>query len=172
MPFPIKRSHWPRRGTTKEQAGFRLGFRSGLEGRNAKHLEDLGVPVLFETFKIRYAIPTSLHWYTPDFRLPNGILVETKGRWLMNDRAKMLFVKVQYPDLDIRMVFDRAKAPISPGAKTTCGEWAEKHNMRWAEKLIPAEWTREPGPALTPEEALKRGPIGFQEILEVERRRK
>ena len=142
-----------------------LGFRSGLEEANAKHLERAAHPVLFETFKIKYAIPTSWHTYTPDFRLANGIIVETKGRWLMADRAKMLFVKMQYPDLDIRMVFSRGKTPISAGAKTTCAEWATKHGFPFAEKLIPLAWLKETGPKFTPEEALTRGPIGYQELL-------
>ncbi|MCW2317106.1 hypothetical protein M2322_002660 [Rhodoblastus acidophilus] len=153
-----------------KHAGEVLGFRSGLEEANSKHLEKHGQPVLYETFKIRYAIPLSWHTYTPDFRLVNGILVETKGRWLMEDRAKMLFVKVQYPDLDIRLVFSRGKTPISTGAKTTCAEWAEKHGMKWAEKLIPLEWLREPGPKYSPEEALRRGPVGYQEIFEAQRK--
>lgn len=152
----------------KEAAGFALGFRSGLEEKNAAHLRRLQHPVLFETFKIRYIIPESVHTYTPDFRLKNGILVETKGRWLMQDRAKMLYVKLQYPELDIRLVFQRANTPISTGAKTTCADWAEKHGMKWAEKLIPISWIREPGPKCTPEEALKLGPVGYRELLALE----
>lgn len=152
--------------------GIRLGFRSGLEARNAKHLEAHGEPVLFETFKVKYALPLSWHTYTVDFRLRNGVLIETKGRWLPADRAKHLFVKAQYPDLDIRIVFDRSKALIAPTSSTTLAEWADKHGFRWAEKLIPAEWMAEAGPRVTPEEALTLGPIGYREILATERKRR
>lgn len=160
------------RHANKEATGFALGFRSGLEEKNAAHLRRLQQPVLFETFKIRYVIPQSLHTYTPDFRLPNGILIETKGRWLMTDRAKMLYVKLQYPDLDVRLVFQRANTPISTGSKTTCAEWAEKHGMQWAEKLIPLTWIKEDGPKMSPEEALKRGPVGYQELLALDVKRR
>ena len=146
----------------KAHAGLALGFRSGLEETNAAHITKvLKAPVLFETFSIRYAIPLSFHNYTPDFLLPNGIIVETKGLWKMEDRAKHLLVKVQYPELDIRIVFSRGKTPISPGAKTTCAEWATKHGFPWAEKLIPAEWAKEPGPKRKPHEVLKDGPRGY-----------
>lgn len=102
-----------------------------------------------------------MHHYTPDFLLPNGIIVETKGLWVMQDRAKHLLVKAQYPELDIRLVFSRGKTPISPGAKTTCAEWAEKHGYRWHEKLIPIEWAKEAGPARHPSVVLKAGPLGY-----------
>lgn len=149
-----------------------MGFRSGLEGNNAKHLEALRVPVLYETFAIPYVIPQKVHRYTPDFLLPNGIIVETKGIWDATDRAKHLFIKVQYPELDIRIVFTRGKAPIYPGSSTTCAEWAEKHGYKWAEKLIPTEWTREPGPERKPEAVLAEGPAGYDTILKMETRRK
>lgn len=155
---------------SKKHAGLALGFRSGLEEKNAAHLKSLGVPVLFETLKIRYIIPASWHTYTPDFVLPNGIIVETKGRWLMADRAKMLFVKMQYPALDIRLVFQRGATPISQGAKTTCAEWASKHDMMWAEKLIPEAWTKEKGPLLRPEQVLANPPRGSKELLKMGRK--
>ncbi len=80
----------------KVHAGRALGFRSGLEEKNAAHIEKvLGVPALYETIKIRYAVPMSWHYYTPDFLLPNGVIVETKGRFLPADRAKHLLVREQ-----------------------------------------------------------------------------
>ncbi|MBK3400397.1 hypothetical protein [Methylobacterium ajmalii] len=148
------------------------GYRSGLEAKNAKHLEALGEPVLFEVFKVPYVIPAAKHTYTVDFRLRNGILVETKGRWLSADRAKHLFVRLQYPDLDIRLVFDNPKSKIGPSSSTTVAEWADKHGFVWAVKTIPEEWTREKGPEVSPEEALRKGPQGFQDLLKQERKRK
>lgn len=143
----------------KAHAGQVLGFRSGLEEQNAEHIRStLKLPVLFETLKIRYAVPLSWHSYTPDFLLPNGIIVETKGLWQATDRAKHELVRAQYPELDIRLVFQRAKTPIAPGAKTTCAAWANAHGYTWAEKLIPAEWAKERGPKRHPLDVLKEGP--------------
>ena len=48
-------------------------FRSGLEERIAKQLEDLGVEYDYETEVIRYKKPERLSRYTPDFILPNKI---------------------------------------------------------------------------------------------------
>lgn len=145
----------------RAHAGKVLGFDSGLERINAEHIEKtLGLPLLYETLKIRYVVPESFHIYHPDFELPNGIIVETKGRFLSVDRAKQLLVKAQYPDLDIRYVFTRARTPIGPGAKMTVGQWADKHGYKWAEKLIPASWATEPGPKRKPRDVIAGGPVG------------
>ncbi|GJE18727.1 hypothetical protein [Methylobacterium marchantiae] len=164
--------HWAARTRSTDARGKANGYRSGLEAKNAKHLEALGAEVLFETFKVPYIIPASKHHYTVDFRLPNGVLIETKGRWMAVDRAKHLFVRSQYPDLDIRLVFDNPKTVIAPGSSTTVVQWAEKHSFLWSTKLIPEEWVREPGPALSPDEVLKAGPVGFLDFLATEKKTK
>lgn len=144
---------------TASVAGLRLGFRSGLEATNAKFLEAKGhVPIRFEELKVRYLVPQSFHTYTWDFTLRNGIIVETKGVFDAKDRAKHLLVKAQYPELDIRLVFTRSKAPIAKGSKTTLADWCEKHGFKYADKLIPEAWLKEPGPGVGPEEVIARGP--------------
>lgn len=120
----------------------RLGFRSGLEDKIAKQLEDAGIKVEYETTKIKYVQPTTYHTYTPDFVLPNGIIVETKGRFVAADRKKHLLIKQQHPDLDIRFVFQRSQNTISKGSKTTYADWADKHGFKYADKEIPEEWLR------------------------------
>jgi hypothetical protein len=122
----------------------------------------LGYEVHFETLKIPYVIPESAHNYTPDFPLLNGIIVETKGRWLAADRAKHILIRQQYPDLDIRLVFDSPNAKITPGSKTTLAAWAEKNGFKWAKKLVPREWLEEAGPERKPEEVIKAGPLGYR----------
>lgn len=157
MPNP-----WPRRGTTQRQAGIREGFKSGLEDKTATWLEAHGEPVLYETVKIPYVIPASAHRYSPDFPLRNGIIVETKGRFLTPDRVKHLLVKAQYPDLDVRFVFSSAKARIGPGSSTTLAQWCDKYGFKWAEKQIPEGWLREPGPTRKPEDVLRASPRGYE----------
>lgn len=154
--------HWAARiNRTKKSVGIAHGFRSGLEEKNAQRLEDLGQVVRFETMKIPYLVPETRHHYTADFPLANGIIVETKGRFMPQDRAKHLFIKTQYPELDIRLVFQNPRAKINPGSKTTYADWADKHGIVWAEKIIPEEWVREQGPVRKPEEVLKDGPYGY-----------
>ena len=51
-------------------------FRSGLEEEIAKQLTDLGVSYDYETLTILYKKPEQQSRYTPDFTLPNGIIIE------------------------------------------------------------------------------------------------
>lgn len=126
------------------KTGLKHGFRSGLEQKNAKHLQAHGIPVVFEQVTVEYVVPTTLRRYTPDFELPNGILVETKGKFEPQDRAKHLFIKIAHPELDIRFVFQKPNSPIAKGSKTTLAMWAEKHGFKWATGLIPLAWAKEP----------------------------
>lgn len=80
--------------------------------------------------------------YQPDFRLPNGILIEAKGLLDVWDRRKMIAVKEADPALDIRFVFQSAKRRLSRNGKTYA-EWAEQHGFPHAEGIIPLEWWRE-----------------------------
>lgn len=133
------------------------GFRSGLEGANSAFLKALGHPVLYEILRIPYVKPSSLHVYTPDFELMNGIVVETKGKFELSDRKKHLLVKAQHPHLDIRFVFTNPNARIYKGSPTTYGDWCARHGFIFAKKLIPADWLTEPGPGkvkLTPRNKL------------------
>jgi len=131
----------------KKARGVREGYRSGLEDKVAEELEALGVPFSFESLKIPYVIPATDHTYTPDFILPNGIIIETKGRFLIDDRKKHLYIQQQHPELDIRFVFSTSRAKISPGAKTTLAEWCLKNGFKYADKSIPREWIEESCPA-------------------------
>ena|SRR5690349_17417820 len=119
------------------------GFRSGLEKRNADHLDAHGIGYEYETLKIKYTVPEREATYTPDYILANGIICETKGVFDAADRQKHLLIKKQHPHLDIRLVFQRANAPLYKGSPTTYAMWADKYGFTWAEKLIPPEWAKE-----------------------------
>tara|TARA_Y100000310_G_scaffold69195_1_gene64634 strand:+ start:402 stop:662 length:261 start_codon:yes stop_codon:yes gene_type:complete len=82
--------------------------------------------------------------YTPDFTLPNGIHIEAKGLFDPADRRKAKAVRKQNPDLDIRFVFQRPKAKISKGSRTTYAKWCEQHGFMWADRMIPPAWIMEP----------------------------
>jgi len=119
-------------------------YRSGLEKINQDYLRKKGIKYGYESRKIPFIEPAKKRHYTPDFFLPNGIVIETKGRFLSKDRQKHLLVRDQHPDLEIRFVFSRAKTPIYSRSKTTLAMWCEKYGFKWAEKLIPDEWIKEP----------------------------
>tara|TARA_R110000772_G_scaffold34193_1_gene83073 strand:- start:95 stop:487 length:393 start_codon:yes stop_codon:yes gene_type:complete len=122
--------------------GLKYGYRSGLEDRISEQLKSLNVPFKYEEFKIQYEV-NEIRTYTPDFELPNGIIIESKGRFVAADRKKHLTVKRQYPKLDIRFVFSNSKAKINKGSKTSYAEWCQRHGYLYADKLIPERWIKE-----------------------------
>lgn len=123
------------------QSALKAGFRSGLEQDNAQHLERYKVDYEYEDYKINYV--AKARTYTPDFRLSNGIIVETKGRFIPSDRAKHLLIKEQHPELDIRFVFSNSQQRLSKASKQTYGGWCERHGFQYADRLIPVSWTKE-----------------------------
>ena len=118
------------------------GYRSGFEHKVSDQLTEQKIKFGYEDTVINYIKPETSHKYTIDFTLPNGILVETKGRWVIEDRKKHLLIKQQYPELDIRIVFQSAKTKIRKGSKTTYGDWCDKHGIIWAEKNVPESWLK------------------------------
>ena len=119
------------------------GYRSGLEESVDALLKQSGIDGQYEQHKVLYTIPISYHEYTPDFRLPNGIFVETKGRFVIEDRKKHVLIKQQHPELDIRFVFQNSKNKIRKGSPTTYADWCKKHGFLYADKTIPQEWLNE-----------------------------
>ncbi len=122
----------------------KLHGRSGLEDKTMEDLTSRGVPYRYEEVRLGYEKPASQHKYTPDFILPNGIIVETKGLFDTDDRKKHELIRKQHPALDIRFVFSRSKSPIRKGSPTTYGSWCAKLGIPFADKVIPQEWVEEP----------------------------
>lgn len=127
----------------KRKAALKHGYRSGLEDTVAEQLDMMRVKYKYEELKISYTVPESKHTYTPDFVLSNGIIVETKGRFVTADRKKHLLVKQQHPEYDIRFVFSNPRCKISKLSKTTYADWCDKYGFKYAAKMIPQEWIDE-----------------------------
>jgi len=127
-------TYWPKR------SAIARGYRSGLEEKIANQLEEMSVPFEYEGHTLRYIIPAREARYTPDFVLQNGLIVETKGRFVTADRKKHKLIKEQHPDLDLRIVFSNPNNRIGKKSKTTYGMWCEAHGIPYAAKEIPPEW--------------------------------
>lgn len=142
MVLPVTR-RTSKRGTSAPSGdiGLRLGFRSGLEVKVAADLDARGVSFTFEEDKIGYTVD---HTYTPDFKLPNGIYIETKGYFAPADRGKHLAIKKQNPSLDIRFLFQNPNTKLSSKSKTTYANWCAKHGFLYAKGTVPEEWIKEP----------------------------
>ena len=121
---------------------LRHGYRSGLEHVVLKSLQSRKCKAEYECLKIEWE-DLSYRKYTPDFLLPNGIIVETKGRFTPADRMKHLAIKKQHPKLDIRFVFSNSRSKLRKGAKTTYADWCEKHGFLYADGDVPQEWIDE-----------------------------
>jgi hypothetical protein len=119
-----------------------MRFRSGLEKRTADFLKKRKVKFQYEEVKLKWQ-DLRMRTYTPDFVLSNGIIIETKGRFISSDRTKHLFVKTQHPELDIRFVFSNPRAKLYKGAKSSYGDWCDKHGFQYARETIPVEWLKE-----------------------------
>lgn len=116
-----------------------MAFKSGFERALAAQLSVSKVEWTYED----QAIPYVLHGtYHPDFHLvASGVLIEAKGLLDRESKRKMIAVKTQHPELDIRFVFMDGNKKI-PGSKQTHGQWATKNGFVWAEREVPQEWLR------------------------------
>lgn len=120
--------------------------RSKFEKRVMKQMYEDDMEVDYENVKIKYTQPAKKRQYTPDFVLPNGIIIEAKGRLTTAARQKHKFIRKSHPDLDLRFVFQRSQNKIYKGSKTSYADWAERWDFKWAEKRVPVEWYEEDGP--------------------------
>ncbi len=128
-----------RNASMKQSSAKKAGFRSNFELNLARALADRGIMYEYESTKLTY-IPKP-RTYTPDFFIPStNIYIEAKGHLDKGDRVKMLLVKEQHPELDIRFVFLNSRNKIYKGSKTTYADWATKNKFEWAEGSIPEEW--------------------------------
>lgn len=147
MTSPKLNRKTPTKASTKKSSGWSqataAGHRSGLEDTLAEELLEHGVPFGYESEIVHYVKPAKKARYTPDFILPNGIIIEGKGRFLTADRQKHLLIRDQKPDLDIRFVFSRSAAKIGKGSKTTYADWCRKNGFQFADRTIPKAWIEE-----------------------------
>lgn len=128
-------------------------FRSGLEKKVADQLVAAKVDFGHESQWVRYDVPARTAKYLPDFTIANtAILIEAKGRFGGThrggngaaERQKLVLLKEQHPELEIRIVFERASMPIYKGSKTTYAKWADDHGFKWSDKgIVPASWLKE-----------------------------
>ncbi len=130
----MRRRRYPKRPTTTP-------FRSKLEARVASALKGAGVDYTYESHKLKFTRDCT---YTPDFILPNGIMLEVKGYFEPSDRTKHLLVREQHPDVDLRFVFQNAGLRLNSRSTTTYGSWCDKHGFLWCAQAIPKEWLNLP----------------------------
>lgn len=133
------------------------GKRSKFEERIGKELDDVGMSYTYETWSYKYEEPLRKNmaqckdcgskrlyrtgWYTPDFFLGNGCIIESKGRFTAADRRKMLAIKESQPDLDIKMLFMRDNK-IHKRSDTKYSDWCEQHGYDYSIDTLKEEWLK------------------------------
>ncbi|MCK5600254.1 endonuclease I [Candidatus Pacearchaeota archaeon] len=125
---------------------------SKAEVKFAEWMDAKDIVWLYEAEKLDWIPPKRK--YTPDFKVKRKdgsfFFVEYKGYLRPADKTKMKAIRQQYPDLDIRFVFQNARKFIYKGSKTTYGMWAEKNGYLWAEGTMPEDWMLETTPYRRP----------------------
>lgn len=122
-------------------------YRNKFEEKTGKVLYDLGIDFGYESEKLPYVVEGQ---YIPDFIVKKAdgtkLYIETKGNGRSFDHAtrrKMIAVKKQNPELDIRIVF-YSDGKIGPkrkdGTHLKQSDWATKHGFIYAIRDIPESW--------------------------------
>ena len=70
----------------------------------------------------------------------NRVPMTVAGESALRIELEHLKIKDQHPFLDIRFVFSNSRAKLNKGAKSTYGDWCDKHGFLYADKRIPDEW--------------------------------
>jgi len=127
-----------------------MSYRNKFEEYTAEALNANGIPFAYEDTKIDYTVSGT---YLVDFRITTRsgktIYIETKGNGRSFDhsvRRKMIAIKEQHPEIDLRIVF-YSDGKIGPKRKDGTfqrqSDWAKKHGFKFAIKNIPLDWMNE-----------------------------
>ena len=127
-----------------------MSYRNKFEEQTAQSLVANGVTFSYEDTKIPYTVSGT---YLVDFEITtkggNTIYIETKGNGRSFDhsvRRKMIAVKEQHPEIDLRIVF-YSDGKIDPkrkdGTHMCQSDWATKHNFKYSIRHIPLDWYNE-----------------------------
>jgi hypothetical protein len=141
--------------SAKRRRAVQAGYRSGFELSLAEALEAEGCDFEYEAYSYPLQLPAGRTykcpdcgvaacretWYTPDFFLSNGIVIEAKGRFTPDDRRKVLAMREQHPDTDLRLVFEFDNK-LSRKAKQRYSEWCKKNGVPYAILRIPRSWAQ------------------------------
>lgn len=137
-------------------------FKSRIEQTVGKQLLSLKIPFEYETNSFGYTVknthgycadcgsPNSVvdRSYTPDFFLPNGVIIECKGKFTATERKKHVAMREQHPDLDLRILFQQnsylQKKQHRGDKSKRYGDWCDSKDIKWACGIrLPEEWLEE-----------------------------
>lgn len=101
-------------------------MRNRFEEKVAK---TLGSEYQYEALRLTYTVQRK---YLPDFiDVAGKKIIEAKGLFTAEDRAKHKAIKTQHPDYDLTIVFQNAQRTISKTSKTTYAGWCDANGIKW-----------------------------------------
>jgi len=103
-------------------------LKSKFEKRFYEEITKRGLTLAYEAETLSYRLELS---YKPDWKVHDGLFLETKGKFDYTERRKILSVLRDNPNKEVRMVFMRNQK-LGKGSKMTYGEWCDKHGIRWS----------------------------------------
>lgn len=125
-------------------------YRNKFEEQTGRSLTEHGIVFAYEGTKLPYTVSGT---YLVDFAITTSsgkvIYIETKGNGLSFDghvKRKMIAVKKEHPDLDLRILFysdGKCGPKRKDGTFMRQSDWAKKHGFKYAIKDIPEEWYAE-----------------------------
>lgn len=99
--------------------------------------------VTYEEESIPYVLERE---YVPDFIIEfksgHKRYIEVKGWLRPEDTKKMIAIRRQYPDMDIRIFFDKDNK-MSRNSKMRYSDWSKKYGFQCCFGHIPDDWFRE-----------------------------
>lgn len=132
-------------------------FHSYYEYKVHLSLKELGVKHKYEPDKFEYFLNTrkgvcrdcgsnriqESHIYTPDWYIPStNIYIESKGLWTGRDRRIISAMKIDHPDIEIKMLFQSDKW-LSKKKANRYSDWCKSHGIDWHVSyagVVPEAW--------------------------------
>lgn len=125
-------------------------IKSKFEGEIYQRIKNVlpkGATIEYESDKLKYVIE---YEYTPDFTITfkdgSKLFIETKGNGRQFDghtRQKMVALKAQHPDKDIRIIFYRDGefgASRKDGSRQRQSDWSKRVGYTFTINEVPEEW--------------------------------
>ena len=117
-------------------------YRSGFEESFAFELERRKLKATYEANSIPFVTPPQKRSYTPDWKIREGVYIETKGRFTAGDRKKALWVRESNPDVTVYFLFQRGSNTLSKTSKTSYLDWCKKNDFEAADYRDFSTWTK------------------------------
>lgn len=123
----------------------KTGFKSWFEVEFNDVAKAMGYELEYEADRITYVIPETKRHYTPDWKIREGVYVETKGVLDLATRKKLLHFRDSNPGIKIYVLFENGNNKIKSGSKTTYIDWCVKHGFECADWKygIPIGWLKQ-----------------------------